>query len=159
MSVRIRLKRMGRRHRPYYRICAMDTRSPRDGRVLEELGTYDPMIRDTDARTTLVDDRVTYWLGVGAKPTGKVSVLIKKYGPEGTHKDQADAARAKLKAPKVVPPAPKPVFTKPTDEPAAEAPAAETAEAEAAETASAEASEAPAEAEAPGEETQPEGGE
>ena len=52
MAVRIRMKQMGRRHRPFYRICAMDIRAPRDGRILEELGTYDPMVPLTDARWT-----------------------------------------------------------------------------------------------------------
>ena len=50
MAVRIRMKKMGRKHRPFFRICAMDSRRPRDGRVLEELGTYDPMVPETDAR-------------------------------------------------------------------------------------------------------------
>ena len=50
MAVKIRMKMMGRKHRPFFRICAVDSRNPRDGRVLEELGTYDPMVSDTDAR-------------------------------------------------------------------------------------------------------------
>ena len=79
MAVRIRLKKMGRRHRPYFRICAMDSRTPRDGKAIEELGTYDPMIRDTDKRCTMKADRVDYWLGVGALPTEKVKILIDKY--------------------------------------------------------------------------------
>ncbi len=85
MSVRIRLKKFGRKHRPYFRICAMDIRRPRDGRVLEELGTYDPMISDTDARAVLNGERITHWLSVGAQPSDKVRVLIKKYGEKGTH--------------------------------------------------------------------------
>ena len=80
MSVRIRMKKMGRKHRPFYRVCAMDIRVPRDGRILEELGTYDPMVRETDARTLLNGERIKYWLSVGAQPSDKVSVLIKKYG-------------------------------------------------------------------------------
>ncbi|HEY1067453.1 MAG TPA: 30S ribosomal protein S16, partial [Pirellulales bacterium] len=64
---------------------------------------------DADARVVLNAERVKYWLSVGAKPSDKVGVLIKKYGPEGTHAKQAEAARAKLKLPKPVPPAPKPV--------------------------------------------------
>ncbi len=84
MSVRIRLKKFGRKHRPYFRICAMDIRRPRDGRVLEELGTYDPMISDTDARAVLNGERITHWLSVGAQPSDKVRVLIKKYGEKGT---------------------------------------------------------------------------
>ena len=50
VAVRIRMKKLGRKHRPFFRICAVDSRAPRDGRVLEELGTYDPMIPETDAR-------------------------------------------------------------------------------------------------------------
>lgn len=96
MAVRIRLKRMGRRHRPFFRICAMDSRTPRDGRVLEELGTYDPMVPEVDARALLNTERVSYWLGVGAQPTEKVKVLIKKYGPEGTHLESQRAALDKL---------------------------------------------------------------
>ena len=85
MAVRIRMKKMGRKHRPFFRICAMEIRAPRDGRVLEQLGTYDPLIPETDARAILNKERVKYWLGVGATPSDKVSVLIKKYGEAGTH--------------------------------------------------------------------------
>jgi len=92
VAVRIRLKMMGRRHRPFFRICAMDSRTPRDGRVLEELGTYDPMIPYEDARAMLKADRVQYWLGVGALPTEKVKILLKKYGPNGTHLEKQKAA-------------------------------------------------------------------
>jgi small subunit ribosomal protein S16 len=122
------MKMMGRKHRPFYRICAVDGRNPRDGRVIEELGTYDPMVRDTDARVVLDGDRVKYWLGVGAQPTEKVAVLIKKYGEGGTHASQQQAAREKAALPKVVPPPGEPKFVlKPASETAAEAPAAETA--------------------------------
>ena len=96
MAVRIRMKKMGRKHRPFYRICAMDSRCPRDGRALEELGTYDPMVPDADARVMLKADRVSYWLGVGAQPSEKVAVLIKKYGENGTHLDQQKAALDRL---------------------------------------------------------------
>ena len=85
MAVRIRMKKMGRRHRPFYRICATDSRRPRDGRVLEELGTYDPLVPETDARAVLNGERVAYWLSVGAQPSEKVQVLIKKYGTGGSH--------------------------------------------------------------------------
>ena len=96
MAVRIRLKKMGRRHRPFFRVCAMDSRAPRDGRVIEELGIYDPMVRETDARAILKGERIDYWLSVGAKPTPKVGVLIKKYGTEGSHLDQQQAALTRL---------------------------------------------------------------
>jgi small subunit ribosomal protein S16 len=78
--VRIRMKSMGRRHRPFFRICAMDARTPRDGRAIEELGHYDPMVRNADARTVLNKSRIRYWLSVGAQPSEKVAVLLKKHG-------------------------------------------------------------------------------
>ena len=93
MAVRIRMKKLGRKHRPYYRIVAIDGRQPRDGRVIEELGSYDPMVRDTDARVRLKPARVKYWLGVGAQPSEKVSVLLKKYMATW-EKKEAEAAAA-----------------------------------------------------------------
>ncbi len=103
MSVRIRMKKLGRAHRPFFRICAMDRHSPRDGRVLEELGTYDPLVPDTDARAVLKADRIDYWIGVGAQPSENVAVLIKKYGTNGTHVDAQKVALARLSQPKAVP--------------------------------------------------------
>ena len=126
MAVRIRMKKMGRRHRPFFRICAMDSRSPRDGRVIEELGYYDPMVKETDARAVLRGERIDYWLGVGAQPSNNVRVLIKKYGSQGTHLAQQQEALDRLK---LRPQAPAPVaIPMPTKEepPAAEA-ASETA--------------------------------
>lgn len=101
MAVRIRMKRLGRKHRPFFRICAIDVRQPRDGRALEELGIYDPMVPETDARAILNAERIAYWLSVGAQPTEKVRVLIKKYGKDGTHVEKQREAieRLKMKAP------------------------------------------------------------
>ncbi|TWT53097.1 30S ribosomal protein S16 [Rubripirellula amarantea] len=133
MAVRIRMKKMGRTHRPFFRICAMDQRSPRDGRVIENLGTYDPMCPETDARVTLKNDRVAYWMGVGALPTDKVAVLIKKYGAEGTHLDAQKAALERLSKRKDYTPAPpEPAKPKKAEAPKAEAPAEEAPAAEAA---------------------------
>src|SRR5262245_38133888 len=73
------MKLLGRKHRPYYRIVAIDARQPRDGRVLEELGSYDPMVKNTDERVRLKPDRVKYWMSVGALPSEKVGVLLRKY--------------------------------------------------------------------------------
>jgi small subunit ribosomal protein S16 len=73
------MKLMGRKHRPYFRIVAIDGRQPRDGRAIEELGTYDPMVKDTDARVKLKPSRIKYWLSVGAKPSEHVAVFLKKY--------------------------------------------------------------------------------
>jgi small subunit ribosomal protein S16 len=126
------MKMMGRKHRPFFRICAVDSRNPRDGRVLEELGTYDPMVGETDARALLKADRIAYWLGVGAQPSLKVKTLIKKYGAEGTHVAAQTAAREKLALPRIVPDPGAPAYIPPApgSEPepapaAAEAPAAE----------------------------------
>lgn len=133
MAVRIRMKKLGRRHRPFYRICAMDSRTPRDGRVLEELGTYDPMIPETDARAVLNKERIQYWLSVGASPSEKVNALIKKYGAEGTHLEQQQQALDRV-AQMRRRPEPPAEFAKPvaeTSEEAAEAPAPEAPAAEA----------------------------
>jgi small subunit ribosomal protein S16 len=73
------MKSFGRRHRPFFRICAMDSRTGRDGRAIEELGHYDPMVRNTDARTVLNVSRIRYWLSVGAQPSEKVSALLRKH--------------------------------------------------------------------------------
>ncbi len=148
---------MGRTHRAFFRICAADRKSPRDGRVIEELGTYDPSVPETDARCALKGDRVAYWLSVGAQPSPKVGVLIKKYGLNGTHLKQMEEARARLAMPRLVPEAGEPVFVpeekapEPPAEAAAEAPAAEApaAEAPAAEAPAAEAAASEAAAEAP----------
>ena len=79
----LRLKRMGRAHRPFYRIGAMDKRSPRNGRVIEELGWYDP-IANEDKQFKIKTDRVEYWLSVGAQPSQTVASLLKKAGCDPT---------------------------------------------------------------------------
>ena len=74
--VKIRLRRMGAKKAPYYRIVVADSRSPRDGRFIEELGTYDPM---ADGQKLTVDqERVAYWIANGAQPTDTVRGLLKK---------------------------------------------------------------------------------
>ena len=79
MAVRIRMKQMGRTHRHYYRIVAIDHRQPRDGRAIEELGTYDPHKTDKDARVTLVPSRIKYWLSVGAKASEHCAAIFKNH--------------------------------------------------------------------------------
>jgi len=138
MAVRIRMKKLGRAHRPFFRVCAMDQRSPRDGRVIEELGYYDPMCPETDARVSLKSDRIDHWISVGAQPSDKVAVLIKKYGTNGTHLEQQKAALERLGKRKQYTPAPpeaaKPEAAKPeASQPKSEDPKSEAApEAEAA---------------------------
>lgn len=128
MAVTIRMKMMGRKHRRFFRICAVDSRRPRDGRVLEELGSYDPLVPDVDARVLLNAERVGYWLGVGAQPSEKVHVFIKKYGAQGTRLAEQQAARERLALPKEVPAAPEPVFVpQPKKAAVAEAPAPQAA--------------------------------
>ncbi|MEM6552339.1 MAG: 30S ribosomal protein S16 [Planctomycetota bacterium] len=78
--VRLRFKRFGRTHRPYYRLCAMDKRSPRDGQAIEELGTYDPLEKDDAKAVNFKAERVQYWLSVGAQPSETVAALLKKHG-------------------------------------------------------------------------------
>lgn len=78
--VRLRMKAMGRRHRPFFRICAMDSRTGRDARPIEELGHYDPMSKNAETHTVIDVSRTRYWLSVGAQPSAKVQVLLNKLG-------------------------------------------------------------------------------
>ncbi len=73
MAIALRLSRGGAKKRPYYRIVAADSRSPRDGKYLEQIGTYNPLLaKDDPARVKLNEDRARYWLGVGAQPSDRV---------------------------------------------------------------------------------------
>ncbi|OGR12401.1 MAG: 30S ribosomal protein S16 [Desulfobacterales bacterium RIFOXYA12_FULL_46_15] len=78
MAVRIRLTRKGTRKRPFYRIVAADIECPRDGRFMELLGTYNPMMNP--AAVTLKEERVKYWLGEGAIPSTTVRSILKRQG-------------------------------------------------------------------------------
>jgi len=82
--VRLRLKRFGRTHSPFYRLNAIDKRSPRDGRVIEELGWYDPIAKDPEKQLKLNAERIDYWLSVGAQPSRTAANLIKKIGLDPT---------------------------------------------------------------------------
>ena len=66
VSVRIRMTRMGRKHRPFYRIVIIDRQKAREGKAIEEVGTYDPMVKDKSARVRLKMERIEYWQSVGA---------------------------------------------------------------------------------------------
>nr|ADY57785.1 SSU ribosomal protein S16P [Rubinisphaera brasiliensis DSM 5305] len=121
MSVRIRMKRMGRTHRPFYRICIMDSRKPRDGKTIEEVGTYDPMVQEKSKRVTVDMERIDYWLGVGAQPTEKVGVLLRKVREDNW-------GVVKQPPPMQAPKAPEPEAA--AEEPAAEGEATEEAAAE-----------------------------
>ncbi len=120
MAVKIRMKRMGRKHRPFYRICVMDSRKQRDGAAIEEIGTYDTSVADKSKRVTINMERVDYWMSVGAKPSDNVATLIKKVKQ---NKFGTAAAPAPLIAPKEPEPEPEPE----TQEETAEAPSEEAA--------------------------------
>jgi small subunit ribosomal protein S16 len=80
MAVKIRLSRMGRRHRPFFRINAIDSRTPRDGQIIEKLGHYDPIEKDKAKQIVLNRERVEYWLGCGAIPSDTVSEILLRAG-------------------------------------------------------------------------------
>lgn len=81
MSVSLRLSRGGSKKRPYYKVVVANSRAPRDGKYLEQVGTYNPLLAKDDAnRVRLVEDRVRYWLGVGAQPTDRVARMLDKAG-------------------------------------------------------------------------------
>ena len=151
MAMKIRLARGGSKKRPFYRIVAADSRMPRDGRFIEKLGTYNPLLpKDSEERVKMDMDRVKYWLGEGAQPTDRVSRFLEAAGvlekkersnPQKGEPGEKAKARAEEKAEKAAA-----AVEAPAEEtPAEEAPAEEAAEAEAP------AEEAPAE-EAAGEE-------
>ncbi|OSQ39419.1 30S ribosomal protein S16 [Thalassospira mesophila] len=81
MAVKIRLSRGGAKKRPYYRIVVADARAPRDGSFIEKVGTYDPMLpKEAENRVTFKEERIKYWLGVGAQPTERVARFLGKAG-------------------------------------------------------------------------------
>ena len=133
MAVKIRLKRMGKVHAPYYRIVVADSRTKRDGRVIEEIGKYHPT--ESPSLIEVNSDRAQYWLGVGAQPTEQVAALLKLTGDWGRFKGDKNAKSTVQVAEPKVPFSPdtkkkpvlRPKVVKPVVEeaPAQEAPVAE----------------------------------
>lgn len=123
----------------------MDARTPRDGKSIEEIGTYDPMIRDKDKRVSLRGERVDYWLGVGALPTEKVKALIDKF--KGKVPEKRIDERVTRSIPEAIAPVERKLRKRPAPE-AAPAPEAEAAPSESA-AATEPGQEVPAEAAAP----------
>lgn len=78
MAVRIRMKRVGAKNAPYFRIVVADSRSPRDGRFIEEIGSYQPLKKGENVKLDL--DRAKYWISKGAQPSGTVASFLKKLG-------------------------------------------------------------------------------
>lgn len=102
MALAIRLSRGGRKARPFYRIIVADKRMPRDGRYIEKLGTYNPLLANDDAkRVTLVEDRIKYWLEQGAQPSERVALFLGKAGlidmPEQPNRPNKSAPSEKTK--------------------------------------------------------------
>jgi len=97
MAVKLRMTRMGRRHRPFFRINAVESRTPRDGRILEKLGHYDPIEKDPAKQVVLNRDRVEYWLDKGAIPSDAVSQILLRHGIKHKYAEQQEARRTKAK--------------------------------------------------------------
>ena len=141
MSLRIRLSRGGAKKRPYYRIVVADSRRPRDGRYIERLGSYNPMVaKDHPERLNFKEERIKYWLGVGARPTDRVARFFgdagfmdkpstpkqtKQHLPRAKTLERRKEAEEKEKAASEAP-----AEETPTEEPAAEEVAASEAPAE-----------------------------
>jgi len=147
MALKIRMARGGAKKRPFYRIVVTDSRMPRDGRFIERVGTHNPMVaKNHPGRVTLKEDRIKYWLGVGAKPSNRVACFLADVGlyekppiPEQTKKDkpkaktlerlaakeEAQKAAAEAKEAEAKAAAEAPAEEAPTEEAKAEAPAEE----------------------------------
>ncbi len=141
MALKIRLARGGAKKRPFYHIVIADARSPRDGRFVEKVGSYNPMLpQDSQDRIRLNDDRIKYWLSVGAQPTDRVSLFLgkakiitmpeiretpKKSLPKAKAQERLreaeEAEKAKAEAAAAPTPAPEPEVEAPAEAPAEEA--------------------------------------
>ena len=134
MAMKIRLARGGNKKRPFYRIVAADSRMPRDGRYIEKLGTYNPLLpKDNEVRVKMNTERVQYWLGQGAQVTDRVARMLEAAGvmekkernnPNKAKPGEKAQSRAEEKATKAAEAAqaPEPIAEEPVvDEPAAEA--------------------------------------
>ncbi|MCH4021976.1 MAG: 30S ribosomal protein S16 [Acetobacter sp.] len=101
MSLKIRLARAGAKKRPYYHIVVADSRSPRDGRFIEKVGAYNPMLPSDHAeRIRLVDERITYWLSQGAQATDRVARFLGNAGlaPKPVYSEQPKKSAPKKRA-------------------------------------------------------------
>ena len=92
------MTRIGRRHRPFFRINAIESTEPRDGKVLEKLGHYDPIEKDSAKQVVLNKERMQYWLEKGAIPSETVSQILLKEGIKNKYYEQQQARKAKAKA-------------------------------------------------------------
>ena len=138
MAMKIRLARAGSKKRPFYRVVAADSRMPRDGRFIEKLGTYNPLLpKDSEDRVKMNMDRINYWLGEGAQPTDRISRMLEAAGvlekkernnPKKAEPGQKAKDRVQEKADKLAAAEEAPAEEAPAEEAAAEdAPADEAA--------------------------------
>jgi len=98
MAVKLRMTRIGRRHRPFFRINAVESRTPRDGKILEKLGHYDPIEKDPARQIVLNRERTEYWLDKGAIPSDTVSQILLRQGIKHKYAEQKVARQAKARA-------------------------------------------------------------
>ena len=99
MSLKLRLARAGTKKRPYYHIVLADARSPRDGRFIEKIGNYDPMLADESKRVNIDAERAKHWLSVGAQPTDRVLRFLDAAGlAKRTPRNNPDKAKPGKKA-------------------------------------------------------------
>jgi small subunit ribosomal protein S16 len=98
MAVKIRMTRLGRRHRPFFRINAIDSRSPRDGKILEKLGHFDPLEKDQSKQVVLDHEKVKQWLAKGAIPSDTISELLVREGIENKFATQKESKMSKARA-------------------------------------------------------------
>jgi small subunit ribosomal protein S16 len=120
MAVSIRLRREGAKNRPYYKVVVADSRSPRDGKFIEIIGTYDP--KKPDHNSTLKLDRIEHWMSKGAQPSDTVRSLIKKNRKQTAAPpaaEQSAAAPAPVEEPATAPAPEEPAAAPATEEPAA----------------------------------------
>lgn len=117
MSLKLRLARAGTKKRPFYHVVIADARAPRDGRFIEKLGTYNPLLADNDKKVTIDTERARHWLGVGAQPTQRVARFLAAAGlmaaptqnnpikakPGAKALERAEARRARAEAPAEAP--------------------------------------------------------
>lgn len=134
MALRIRLSRGGTKKRPFYSVVVADGRFPRDGRYIEKVGSYNPMLQqDNPQRVQLNAERVTYWISKGAQPTERVAIFMHKagLGPKVEWNESPKKSAPKAKAQERLKAAAEAAeaANKPAEAPAAEAPAAEAAQA------------------------------
>ncbi len=97
MAVKLRMARMGRRHRPFFRINAVESHTPRDGKILEKLGHYDPLEKDAAKQIVLNRDRVEFWLSQGAVPSDTVSEILLRQGIKHKYAEEKAARMAQAR--------------------------------------------------------------